>query len=66
MGNEIIELMKNELQELFDRWIEHGYIENDNYKNFCGLTWDGFISLQAKVTDKVNECISENDYKGVQ
>ena len=63
---EILEFMKQDLQALFDKWVELGYIESDNYKNFCGLTWDGFVSLQAKITDKVNDYASENEYKGVQ
>ena len=65
MENEILEFMKNDLQKLFDTWMSKGYIDKE-YCNFCGMTWDGFISLQAKVTDKVNDYISENEYKGVQ
>ena len=64
MEKEIIEQMKDELQAVFERWKKQGFIESDNYKNFCNLTWDGFITLQAKITDKVDEWITENEYKG--
>jgi polyhydroxyalkanoate synthesis regulator phasin len=64
MEKEILDFMRDDLQKLFDKWIARGYIESDHGKNFCGMTWDGFISLQAKTTDKIDDYISESEYNG--